>query len=122
MSRYIGPGVGYMQGFHGCDRRVAEKVLAGDEDLVASANNYDWLGHGIYFWEGNEERAKQWAFERREMDKSKIQEPYAIGAVIDLGHCFNLLQSDHLQMLEKAYHTLKVVTQGAKKPLVENTE
>ncbi len=121
MKRYIGPGFGYVLGFHGCDREIAEKVLAGDQDLVASTNNYDWLGHGIYFWESNEERAKRWAVERMEMPKSKIKDPYAIGAIIDLGHCFNLLQTDHLEMLEKAYETLKDVTEGAEKKIPKNT-
>lgn len=33
-------------GFHGCDKSVAEKVLAGEEELLASTNDYDWLGNG----------------------------------------------------------------------------
>ena len=36
-------------GFHGCDSRVASTVLTGKSRLLASANTYDWLGHGIYF-------------------------------------------------------------------------
>ena len=38
-------------GFHDCDRDVADRVLAGPEGLLPSENEYDWLGHGIYFWE-----------------------------------------------------------------------
>ena len=30
-------------GFHGCDRRVADAVLAGKAKLSASANDSDWL-------------------------------------------------------------------------------
>ena len=48
-------------GFHGCDQSVVEKVIAGKTELLASTNDYDWLGSGIYFWENNEERAWQWA-------------------------------------------------------------
>ena len=44
-------------GFHGCDQSVVDKVIAGNENLLASTNDYDWLGSGIYFWENNEERA-----------------------------------------------------------------
>ncbi len=121
MKRYIGHAGGYVLGFHGCDRKTAEKVLAGKQDLITSTNNYDWLGHGIYFWEGNEERAKRWAQERSKMAKSKIKEPYAIGAIIDLGHCFSLLQTDHLEMLEKAYDALKKVTEGAGQKLPKNS-
>ena len=36
-------------GFHGCNRSVVEKVIAGKIELIASTNDYDWLGSGIYF-------------------------------------------------------------------------
>jgi hypothetical protein len=29
-----------------------------------STNEWDWLGHGIYFWEHSPERALRWAQER----------------------------------------------------------
>ena len=50
-------------GFHGCDESVVRKVVNGEEDLIPSTNDYDWLGNGIYFWENNEARALQWATE-----------------------------------------------------------
>ena len=31
-------------GFHGCDQSVVDKVVAGEEKLLASTNDYDWLG------------------------------------------------------------------------------
>lgn len=46
-------------GFHGCDKSIVEKVLNGEEELIKSQNDYDWLGSGIYFWENNEARALQ---------------------------------------------------------------
>ncbi len=55
---YGRPGVIY--GFHGCDRRVGEAVLASHtQHLKSSKNDYDWLGHGIYFWEASPERGLQ---------------------------------------------------------------
>lgn len=36
-------------GFHGCDKSVVDAVIAGKTELLASANDYDWLGSGIYF-------------------------------------------------------------------------
>ena len=47
-------------GFHGCDKQLAEDVVSGKTPLKASTNDYDWLGWGIYFWENNLERAKEW--------------------------------------------------------------
>ena len=38
-------------GFHGCDESVVRKVVNGEEDLIPSTNDYDWLGNGIYFYE-----------------------------------------------------------------------
>ena len=77
-------------GFHGCDRSVVEKVIVGKTELIASTNDYDWLGSGIYFWENNEERAWQWAKELSKRSNSSIKTPAVIGAVIDLGYCFDL--------------------------------
>ena len=121
MKRYIGHAAGYVLGFHGCDRATAEKVLSSELDLVASANNYDWLGHGIYFWEGNYERAKRWANERMKRRGSTITNPYVIGAIIDLGHCLSLLQTDHLELLTEAHETLKVAADEAGEELPKNT-
>ena len=42
-------------GFHGCDKSVGEMILHGGS-LKPSHNDYDWLGHGVYFWENNEQR------------------------------------------------------------------
>ena len=48
---------GFLLGYHGCDEQVAENVLSGNDTLRPSTNDYDWLGHGIYFWESNPRRA-----------------------------------------------------------------
>jgi len=49
---------GITLGFHGCDRKVGEKILAGPQKhLKVSTNPYDWLGSGAYFWENDPARA-----------------------------------------------------------------
>lgn len=78
-------------GFHGCDRRVADSVLAGKAKLTASSNAYDWLGTGIYFWEHGPARAREWAKAQARRKGSKIKRPAVLGAVIQLGNCFDLL-------------------------------
>jgi hypothetical protein len=87
-------------GFHGCDHSVVEKVIKG-ENLTASMNDYDWLGNGVYFWENNAERALQWA---KDLKKEK---PAIIGAIIDLGYCMDLIDSEFLKELKEAYLTLE---------------
>ena len=71
-------------GYHGCDRKVAERVVAGRDDLKPSQNAWDWLGHGIYFWEDSHGRALRWAKEEAKHGGSKIKSPAVLGAVIDL--------------------------------------
>ena len=56
--------------------------------MKPSENTYDWLGHGIYFWEHNYQRALEWA-----QQSPKVEHPAVIGAVIDLGYCLNLTDS-----------------------------
>ena len=51
----------FVLGFHGYDKTVTEKVFSGEAELKSSDNDYDWLGHGIYFWENNPERALEFA-------------------------------------------------------------
>lgn len=48
-------------GFHGCNIDTCDNVLHKHQHLKASANKYDWLGNGIYFWENSYQRAYEWA-------------------------------------------------------------
>lgn len=48
-------------GFHGCDEKIQTALLTGPNKIQVSDKPYDWLGHGIYFWENNYERALLWA-------------------------------------------------------------
>ncbi len=69
---------GYVLGYHGCDRRTGEKVISGEQELTPSKNAYDWLGHGIYFWEDDYIRAEEWAQARMKLPESAIEEPYVV--------------------------------------------
>lgn len=92
-------------GFHGCDREVAERVIRHGEPLAPSEQSYDWLGHGVYFWEGSAERALSWAEEKYR--SKKIKAPAVIGAVISLGHCVDLLDERDIRQLATTYDLLK---------------
>ncbi|MDF1755641.1 MAG: hypothetical protein P1U89_22825 [Verrucomicrobiales bacterium] len=76
----------------------------GDADLLSSVNAYDWLGHGIYFWEDDPRRAYSWA-----KANSRIEDPYVVGAIIDLGDCLSLMREDHLGLLAQSYDHLKKI-------------
>lgn len=34
-------------GFYGCDKESADSIIKGETFMNKSANDYDWLGHGI---------------------------------------------------------------------------
>ncbi len=107
-------------GFHGCDQSVVDKVVAGEEKLLASTNDYDWLGNGIYFWENNEARALQWAEELVKRKNSSVKTPAVIGAIIDLGYCLDLTDSLCLEELKKGYETLVAMCNETGMPMPQN--
>ena len=88
--------------------------------MKPSKNDYDWLGHGIYFWENNFERAFEWAVEQSQRPNSKIKTPAVIGAVLDLGYCFDLLDTHYLEELKKAYGAYIEISQTANTPIAQN--
>lgn len=92
-------------GFHACDKDIGEAILSGDKGFKASENEYDWLGHGMYFWENSLSRARAYGQEIKEKRK-KIKEPFVIGAVIHLGYCFDLLDFHALQVLQSHYQKM----------------
>jgi len=104
----------FVFGFHGTDKTVAMKILTQETVLVQSENTYDWLGKGTYFWENSYERALQYAKTDMKRSGSKIKEPFVLGAVIDLGNCFDLLDQKYLDFLQLAYEDLKETVKAEK--------
>jgi hypothetical protein len=101
---------GLVLGFHGCDEAVVQAVLTGHSFLKTSVNKYDWLGHGIYFWENSPSRAYEFAehlMRYPSRSKGNITKPAVIGAVLDLGICLDLLDYQNLQLLKTAYEVVK---------------
>jgi len=87
----------FVLGYHGCDKKVGEKALTGNDELIHSDKKFDWLGPGSYFWESDPQRAMEWAEWKR--DRGDYKEPFVIGAAIDLGNCLDLTSRDSLELL-----------------------
>lgn len=104
-------------GFHGCDQSVYNEVIVNNRALNPGENSYDWLGHGIYFWENNPKRALEWAINLKE--RGKIKNEAVIGAVIDLGYCLNLIEADSLNIVKQGYEILKLSYENSNRPLPE---
>lgn len=90
-------------GFHGCCKSIRDEVIAGKAFMKKSTNDYDWLGNGLYFWENNMQRAMTFAEEKQRRNPDKIKEPAVLGAFIDLGYCFDLLDTVYLGLLKDFY-------------------
>jgi len=93
-------------GYHGCDANFARSIFDGTraiDEWRPSENSYDWLGHGIYFWEHSPWRALRWAEDRYRKDGLQAA---VIGAVIQLGRCFDLLNEEITGLLSATYAEL----------------
>lgn len=95
----------FILGFHGCDEAVGEQILSSaGAHLKASEKEFDWLGSGIYFWEGSIARAWEWA--RGRHTDGKINKPFVLGAVIDLRHCLDLFDRAAAEQVRLAHDAL----------------
>jgi hypothetical protein len=111
----------YVLGFHGLDEEIGKKVLNGELTLRHSQNSYDWLGHGVYFWESSPERAYQFAEQSSQRQQSTVKKPFVIGAVIDLGVCLDLLDKKWLDFLHDAYDQMTLGLSEVGKELPANS-
>ncbi|RYZ75795.1 MAG: hypothetical protein EOP06_31965 [Proteobacteria bacterium] len=114
----------FVLGFHGCDETVGEDILSGRlSHLSTSTNDYDWLGRGIYFWEGNPARALEFAEERAQGGRNSqgsITHPFVLGAVINLKRCLDLADSAAIQQVQRAHSTLEQVAAASGSVLPTN--
>lgn len=103
--------------YHGCTAEMATELISGARPIAAwpqSNNPYDWLGLGIYFWEHGPKRAMQWARDKHG-DSAAV-----VGAIIQLGRCFDLLDVEFTMKLLPAYESQKAVAEIAGRPLPTN--
>jgi len=106
-------------GYHGCDASVADAAIRSGKPLSPSDNDYDWLGQGIYFWEHGPDRAMEWAEEKHR--KGEIAMPAVVGALIHLGKCFDLLDTQHTRILPKAFEGFSIGLLVEGKQVPENS-
>jgi len=105
-------------GFHGCELSEQKKLIDDPSYVRLSKNSYDWLGHGMYFWENNPERALLWAEQKKKA--GTLKEPAVVGAVLSLGKCLDLLDSAYIDLLKKSYQLFKIDAEKLDKPIPKN--
>lgn len=113
----------FVLGYHGCDRKVGERILESEDHVVVNSNRYDWLGHGAYFWENSPRRARSWAeFLKKHPPEpnKKIDQPFVIGAIINLGNCLDLTDADSLEIIRAGFDEFQRTTTQAGADLPKN--
>jgi hypothetical protein len=108
----------FVLGYHGCDETVAEAVISGTTELKPSQNDFDWLGHGTYFWEADPQRAFEYA--EWKTAKGEFRKPAVIGAVIDLRNCLDLTNRSDLDLVKEAYDIYALDQEISDLPLAKN--
>jgi hypothetical protein len=88
--------------------------------LLLSDRDYDWLGPGAYFWERDPVRALERAEEKKA--RGDYQEPFVIGAAIDLGNCLDPMTREGVAMLTPAYAALKAEAEATKGEMPTNRD
>lgn len=109
-------------GYHGCSEEFARDLLLGVQPISAwkpSINDWDWLGNGIYFWEHSPARAFRWA---QEQGKRHGFTPSVLGAVIQLGNCFDLLNEAITTLLGDGFRELERTYAAAGQTLPQNRD
>jgi hypothetical protein len=107
-------------GFHGCEASVRDALLNNPNEIKISQKPFDWLGHGMYFWENNYQRALQWAWQKR--NRGAIKQPAVIGAVIYLGYCCDFLDQENIQLLSRSFNLMKESYKNSEAELPSNKD
>jgi len=111
---------GLILAFHGCDESVVQEVVCQNRPFKFKENKWDWLGHGAYFWDNSPSRALEFATALSKKRDSSIKNPAVLGAVIDLGHCLDLLDYQSLSALKDSYYLLQATIEVSQFKLLRN--
>ena len=101
-------------GYHGTTRAAADDLVEG-RPFGPSANEDDWLGHGVYFWEYGPRQAWRWADRRHGREAAAV-----VGAMIRLGLCLDLLDPGNVDFVRRADQQLQVDLREAGEPMPQN--
>lgn len=107
-------------GFHGCDLEVRNKLVNNPNNVQISTKPFDWLGHGMYFWENNYVRAQEWAENKHR--QGDIKHPSVLGAIIQLDYCCDFLDSKFIKLFRAYYEIMEQNYTNAGQELPKNID
>lgn len=113
--------------YHGCDVTVRDDLVSGRVSTLKPSNNdYDWLGPGAYFYEGDADRALLFAqashkHPERLYTARPIATPAVVGAVLSISRCLDMTTQEGLRQFLEGYQTMSagVARMGAAMPVNE---
>jgi hypothetical protein len=97
--------------YHGCDESTRDDLIAGRTKLRPSKNPYDWLGNGVYFFEGDWRRALKfatasWDRPDEKLTRHPIIAPAVVGAVLRVGHWLDMSTQDGIDEFARTYDAM----------------
>ena len=107
-------------GFHGCDEAVRNELVSNPHRVKKSQESYDWLGHGFYVWENNQERAYQWAEDKR--SRGSLITPSVVGVLYQVDYCLDFTDSEFISVVSSYFELMKNDLQIAGKTLPKNKD
>jgi hypothetical protein len=114
----VRPRAPVVVGYHGCDRDLAADLISGKKKIKPEKRRYHWLGSGVYFWENDEERALEWAYEKA--SRGEIKTPAVTGGVIELRRCLDPSIRENVPLVKAAYDSLTALYAKSGDPMPEN--
>lgn len=110
--------------YHGCDVTTRDGLVRGNLSPRISKNPYDWLGDGMYFFEGDPDRALKLAtFSHHNPEKLLTKQPIAtpavVGAVLEVERWLDLTTQEGITSFTTAASAVikAAKTQGTEMPV-----
>jgi hypothetical protein len=112
--------------YHGCDVTTRDDLVSGRlKHLNHSNNQYDWLGPGAYFFEGDVERALLFAQASHRNPAKRytakpIATPAVVGAVLQVQNWLDMTTQAGIKEFSLAYQTMAEGLIAAGAPIPAN--
>lgn len=112
--------------YHGCDVTTRDDLVSGRiRHLNHSNNQYDWLGPGAYFFEGDLQRALLFAQAShanpaKRYTAKPIATPAVVGAILKVRHWLDMTTQDGIQEFSLAYQVMVGGLQAGGLPVPAN--
>jgi len=98
-------------GYHGCDQATCDALVAGKTQLRPSSNPYDWLGDGIYFFEGDWRRALKFAVAscnrpQDRLTREPVRSAALVGAILRVGDWLDMSTQKGIEEFARTYRDM----------------